>query len=261
MARGFRSGAYNTYIANPGDLSVYDPETLTSYELGIKTSWLDHRLTLNATAFHYDIDDMQVTVLQSVGTRTQNAASAKVNGFEIEASARPVEGLNLSVGYGFQASKYVNFTKASVPFPINLGNPLDLSGQSLERAPRHTLNLSGSYDLKVGSGTLTFGTDWRYTSRYRFHVWSDATNNTPAPFLADPAIRALVRDTFSQDALWLGDARVAYRTAGGLEIAGWVKNLTNQYYRTNTFGMFFNRSMSVYPGERRTYGLSAAYWF
>lgn len=261
VARGFRSGAYNTYVASPGDLGVYDPETLTSYEAGIKTSWLDRKLTLNATAFHYDIDDMQVTVLQSVGTRTQNAAAARVNGFEIEAAARPLAGLSLSAGYGFQDSKYKGFTNASVPFPINQGAPLDLSGQSLERAPKHTLNLSGSYEIEVGSGTLTFSTDWRYTSRYRFHTWSDATNNNPAPFLADPAIRQLVRDTFAQDDLWLGDARLAYRTDGGIELAAWVKNLTDQYYRTNTFGMFFNRSMSTYPGERRTYGLSAAYRF
>ncbi|MFT3965448.1 MAG: TonB-dependent receptor [Sphingobium sp.] len=260
VARGFRSGSYNTYIASPGDFSVYDPETLTDYELGIKTSWLDRRLTLNVTAFHYDIDNMQVTVLQSVGTRTMNAAAARVNGFEVELDARPVDGLRLGAGYGYQDSKYKNFT-AFVPYPINQDAPLDLSGQSLERAPKHTLNLSGSYEVAVGTGTLSFGTDWRYTSRYRFHVWSDATNIDPAPFLAGAATRALVRDTFAQDDLWLGDARIAYRTAGGVEVAAWVKNLTNQYYRTNTFGMFFNRSMSTYPGERRTFGLSAAYRF
>ncbi|MGF7151561.1 iron complex outermembrane receptor protein [Sphingomonas zeicaulis] len=260
IARGFRSGAFNTYIVSPGDLGVYDPETLTSYEAGLKTSWFDRRLTLNFTGFHYDIDDMQVTVLQSVGTRTQNAASATVDGFEIEAEARPIAGLRLGAGYGYQDSKYKNFTNASVPFPINQGAPLDLSGQSLERAPKHTLNLSGTYEQPIGSGTLVFNTDWRFTSRYRFHTWSDATNINPAPFLADPAIRALVRDAFSQSALWLGDARVAYRREGW-EVAAWVKNLTDRQYRTNTFGMFFNRSMSTYPGERRTYGLSAAYRF
>ncbi|WP_165799470.1 TonB-dependent receptor [Sphingomonas oleivorans] len=262
IARGFRSGAFNTYVASPGDLSAYDPETLTSYEVGVKTSWLDRRLTLNATAFHYDFKNMQVTVLQSVGTRTQNAASARVNGFEIEATARPVTGLALNAGYGFQSSKYTDFPDASVPFPVNRGAPLDLTGQRLERAPRNTLNLSGTYEFALQGGTVSFNTDWRYSSRYRFHVWSDATNINPAPFLAGAAERALVRDSFSQKPLWLGDARVAYRfDASGLEIAGWVKNLTDRAYRTNSFGMFFNRSISIYPGERRTYGLSAAYRF
>jgi iron complex outermembrane receptor protein len=261
IARGFRSGNYNTYVAAPEDLSVYDPETLTSYEAGIKTSWLDHKLTLNLTGFHYDFKNMQVTVLQSVGTVTQNAASARVNGFEIEANARPVAGLTFNAGYGFQASKYGSFANASVPFPINQGASLDLSGQSLERAPRNTLNLSGTYEFAIGAGTLRFNTDWRYTSRYRFHVWSDATNNNPAPFLADPAIRQLVRDTFSQDALWLGNATVGYRFASGLDLSAWVKNLTNRRYNTNAFGMFFNRSISTYPGERRTAGVSLGYRF
>ncbi|MDB5714868.1 MAG: TonB-dependent receptor [Sphingomonadales bacterium] len=255
VSRGFRSGNYNTYVASPGDLSVYDPETLTSYELGVKTSWFDKRLTLNATAFHYDYKDIQVTVLQSVGTKTTNAAAARVNGFEIEAVAKPVEGLTLTGGWGFQDSKYKNFTNASVPFPINQGVGLDLSGQSFERAPKQTINLSGEYVVPVGTGHLSFLTDWRYTSRYHFHVWSDATNNNPAPFLASPAARELVRDSFSQKALWLGNARIAFTTAGDqFEIAGWVRNLANTSYRTNTFAMFFNRSMSYYPGELRTYG-------
>jgi iron complex outermembrane receptor protein len=255
IARGFRSGNYNTYVASPGDLSVYDPETLTSYELGVKTAWLDKRLTLNATAFHYDYKDIQVTVLQSVGAQTTNAASARVNGFEVEAVAKPVEGLTLTGGWGYQDSKYKKFD-ASVPFPINLGQPLDISGKSFERAPKHTLNLAGEYVVPIGTGHLSFLTDWRYTSRYRFHVWSDSIipGNT-APFLADPAVQQLVKDAFSQDNLWLGNARIAYTTEGDrFEIAGWVKNVANKAYRTNTFAMFFNRSMSYYPGELRTYG-------
>jgi len=262
IARGFRSGNYNTYLAAPEDLSVYDPETLTSYEAGVKTVWLDHRLTANLTAFHYDFSNMQVTVLQSVGTVTLNAAAARVNGFELETTARPVAGLSLNAGYGFEASKYTNFTNASVPYPINLGAPLNLTGQSLERAPRSTLNLSGSYEWALGGGHLTFASDWRYTSRYRFHVWSDATNNTPAPFLATPTAEALVRNTFSQSAYWLGNVRVAYRfDRSGLELGAWVKNVTDKLYNTNAFAMFFNRSITTYPGERRTAGVSASYHF
>ncbi|HEV8494204.1 MAG TPA: TonB-dependent receptor, partial [Candidatus Angelobacter sp.] len=183
------------------------------------------------------------------------------NGFEVELEARPVEALSLSIGYGFQDSEYKHFANASVPYPINQGAPLDLTGQPLERAPKDTLNLSASYEIPFDAGSLVFSTDWRYSSRYRFHVWSDATNINPAPFLASPEAQQLVRDSFSQDAHWLGDARIVWQADSGIEIAAWVKNLTDEYYRTNTFGMFFNRSISTYPGERRTYGLSAAYRF
>lgn len=261
VARGFRSGNYNSYIASPGDLSVYDPEELTSYEAGIKASLLDRRLSFNLTGFHYDFKDMQVTVLQNVGTRTQNAASAEVDGLEAEAVLRPADGLTLSAGWGFQDSRYKDFVNASVPFPVNLGAPLDLTGAPLERAPRNTVNLAGTWEVPVGPGKLRLNTDWRYTSRYRFHVWSDATNNNPAPFLADPATRALVRDAFSQDAYWLGNVTVAYRLDNGLEFAGWIRNVTDKAYDTNAFGMFFNRSISTYPGERRTGGVSIGYRF
>ncbi|WP_294390827.1 TonB-dependent receptor [uncultured Sphingomonas sp.] len=261
VARGFRSGNYNAYIATPSDLSVYDPETLTSYEAGIKTNLLDRRLTLNMTGFHYDFDDMQVTVLRDVGTRTQNAAKARVDGLEVEAVARPVAGLTLNTGWGFQDGKYRDFRNASAPFPINRGVPLDLSGQRLERAPRHTLNLAGTYETTVGAGTLRLNTDWRYASRYRFHIWSDVTDNTPAPFLDTPDLRALVRNTFSQDGYWLGNATITYRFASGLETSLWVRNITDQAYNTNAFGMFFNRSISTYPGERRTGGVSLGYRF
>ena len=262
VARGFRSGNYNTYIATPGDLSLYNPETLTSYELGAKTSWFDRKLILNGTVFHYDFDDMQVTVLQNVGTRTVNAAAAKVDGIELEATIRPTANLVFNLGYGHQKSEYTDFKNASVPYPVNLGNPLDLTGQPLERAPADTFNVNGTYSFDVGNGRLSLNTDWRYTSRYRFHSWSDATNTTPAPFLNTPEAQALVHDTFSQEALWLGDARISYRfNSSGLEISAWVKNLTDEVYRTNTFAMFFNRSMSVYPGERRTAGIGLNYRF
>ncbi len=262
IARGFRSGNYNTYIAAPEDLSVYNPETLTSYELGAKTSWFDRRLTLNATAFHYDYKDMQVTVLQNVGTQTLNAAAAKVDGLEIESIWRPIADWSINLGLGHQKSAYTDFKNASVPAPVNQGAPLDLTGQSLERAPADTFNANTTYSFVWGAGRLSLNTDWRYTSRYRFHAWSDATNNTPAAFLASDATRALVRDTFSQKAYWLGDARIAYRfDHSGLEVYAWAKNLTDTVYKTNAFAMFFNRSISVYPGERRTIGVGIDYRF
>lgn len=262
VARGFRSGNYNTYVISPTDLSVYDPETLTSYELGFKTSWFDHRLTFNATGFHYDFNNLQVTILQDTGIRTTNAGTAVANGFELELSARPVQALSLNAGYGFEASKYTSFPNASAPFPINGGAPLDLTGQSLERAPRNTLNLGAAYELSVGSGKLTFGTDWRFTSRIRFQAWSDATNINPRPFLASPATLQLVRDTLSQNDYWIGDARANYKFgSSNLEIGLWVKNLLNKYYTTSGFGEFFNRSLSTYPGERRSFGASASYRF
>ncbi len=261
VARGFRSGNYNTYVAAPGDFGAFKPETLTSYELGAKTSWFDRKLIVNVTAYHYDFRDLQVFILQQIGARPGNAAKARVNGFEVATTIRPMPSLTLNGSYGLAASKYLDFKNASAPGPINRGQPLDLSGQPFERAPKHTINLEASYDVDVGSGKLTVSTDWRYTSRFRFQAWSDATNTTPAPFLANPATQQLIHDSFSRPDLWLGNGRISYKLASGLEFHAWVQNMTGKRYNTSAFGSFFNRAISTYPGERRTYGVGASYRF
>ena len=261
IARGFRSGNYNTYVAAPGDFGIFKPETLTSYEVGAKSNFFNRRLTFNIAAYHYDFRDLQVFILQTVGSRPGNANKARVNGLEVAATVKPVSGLSFTGSYGLADTKYTDFANASAPPPINRGAPLDLTGQSFERAPKHTINLEGNYEVQVGPGKLKLNTDWRYTSRFRFQAWSDASNANPAPFLASPGVQQIIRDSFSRPNLWLGNARVAYALPSGLELSTWIQNLTNKRYYTSAFGEFFNRSISPYPGERRTYGVSGAYKF
>jgi iron complex outermembrane receptor protein len=255
-ARGFRSGNYNTYVATASDFALYKPEILTDYEGGIKTLLWGDRLQLDLSVFHYDYSNMQVTILENTGTKTTNAASAVSDGFELAGKFRPIENLTTDFGLTFQNAHYVSFTNASAPFPINQGNSINLSGQPLERAPQVTANVGVNYHVPVSFGSFNLETDWPYISRYRFQAWSDANNVTPAPFLATPAAQALIRSSFSQGNLLLGNVRIAYHTPDQMtEVAAWVHNVTDQFYNTNAFGMFFNRSVSQYPGMRRAFGV------
>lgn len=262
FARGFRSGNYNTYVTTAQDFSLYDPETLTDYEGGIKTRLWDNRLQLDLSAFHYDYDNLQVTILQNTGSSTTNAASAVSNGFELEAQLRPIDDLFTSFSVAYQDAHYTDFPNASGPTPINRGNPINLTGAPLERAPKVTANVLVSYHIPVSFGSFDLQTDWRYTSRYRFQAWSDATNVTPAAFLASSATQNLIHDAFSQGDLVTGNVRVAYRTPDQKnELAFWVHNVTNQRYYTNAFGEFFNRSITRYPGLLRSFGAEATRTF
>ncbi|MBB5046903.1 iron complex outermembrane receptor protein [Rhodopseudomonas rhenobacensis] len=255
-ARGFRTGNYNTYVATASDFALFDPEILTDYEAGIKTLLWNGRLQLNVSAFHYNYQNMQVTILQNTGTTTTNAASAVSDGFEFEGKVRPVENLTATFGATYQNAHYVSFTNASGPYPINQGNPIDLSGQPFERAPKISANLGATLHVPVSFGSFDLNTEWRYTSRYRFQAWSDATNVTAAAFLATPEAQALIHNSFSQGDLLLGNFRLAYRTEDQkTELAAWVHNVTDRAYNTNAFGMFFNRSITQYPGQRRAFGL------
>jgi iron complex outermembrane recepter protein len=261
-ARGYRAGNANTYIYNGTDFGLYNPEQLDDIEVGLKTTMLDGRVRLNAAAFRYDIKDMQVTVVLSPGSRTQNAAKARVSGAEIELETQLTERFYASLSLGYQDSEYTDFRTGSAPFPINLGAPLDLSGESFERAPEQTVTGVLAYTQPLSSGSLVFSTDWRYTSRFKFQPWVDSDRLSPAPFLQVPGVLDRVRDTFSQDAMTIGNASVSYRTQDErLEVGVWGKNLTNEFYPTSTYGFFFNRSLGSYLGELRSYGISLTYRF
>ena len=62
ISQGFRSGIYNGRPTATAQISVADPETLTSYEIGLKTQLWDRRLQINGSAFYDDYKDQQFLV-------------------------------------------------------------------------------------------------------------------------------------------------------------------------------------------------------
>ncbi|WP_244183753.1 MULTISPECIES: hypothetical protein [Acetobacter] len=79
--------------------------------------------------------------------------------------------------------------------------------------------------------------------------------STPAAFLASPQTLALVRKAFSQKPVITGNVRLAWHSVDEkTEVAVWLHNITNQMTYTNAFGEFFNRNISRYPGDLRSFG-------
>src|SRR5690625_3140635 len=72
--RGFKSGGFDFGSSTPEDQKRgYAPEYLWSYELGMKSQWLEDRLRVNATAFFYDYKDLQVTLYKdNINAITRN---------------------------------------------------------------------------------------------------------------------------------------------------------------------------------------------
>ena len=60
VSTGYKSGGFTEGITG-GDPDTYGPEYLTAFEAGMKSQWLERRVTLNAAAFLYDFEDMQVS--------------------------------------------------------------------------------------------------------------------------------------------------------------------------------------------------------
>ena len=108
VSRGFRSGGFNGRPTGSQDISVVDPETLTSWELGFKSQWLDNRLRLNGAAYYNEYEDQQILVNRpssiaagGLALVVANAAESTLKGFEMELSAVPTEGLTLNAGVSY----------------------------------------------------------------------------------------------------------------------------------------------------------------
>lgn len=106
-AQGFRPGGVNQVIGLPAELGPYRSDSVWTYEAGLKTSWLDRRLTLNLAAYRTDWRDMQVGGVTVNGPFSviSNAGAARITGFEAEAVLRPVAGLRLEANAGYTDAK------------------------------------------------------------------------------------------------------------------------------------------------------------
>ncbi len=112
---GFRSGGWNGRAQTQASIGPYDPETLDNFEVGIRSDWLDRRLRVNATAFTMQYDDKQEAVIraspvsQATETLVENAASAEINGLELEVQASPIPDLQLRMSAGYLDASFDEF--------------------------------------------------------------------------------------------------------------------------------------------------------
>lgn len=97
VAEGFRPGGVNQVNGLPEALAPYKSDRAWSYELGAKTSWLARRLSMNASGYLMDWDDIQVSGSRPDGLFRflSNAGAARVWGAELELAIYPISGLRL----------------------------------------------------------------------------------------------------------------------------------------------------------------------
>ena len=219
----------------------FRPETLTTYEVGFKSDFLDRRVRLNGAAFLNKYDDIILgklicpeSSLPSPCLRPENIGSADVKGFELEASIFPVDGLSID---GSVAVLDFEYTTAAVGgFLVGTGIPAD---GITPYTPELTYSFGIQYDYEMEAGTVSA----RFDGTFQDDVYTNA-ENTPW---------ALVDDRF------LGNARLAYTTADeGWRIALEVQNLFDKYYFLSVSDVTSN-SLGVVtgvPGMPRTWSVS-----
>ncbi|MCW1401293.1 TonB-dependent receptor [Novosphingobium sp. MW5] len=210
-SRGRRSGGYNLRITQPAAFEqvaatlgspAYQPEQVDSYELGAKWQTGDGRLSVQATLFQSDVDNMQreINVPSATSGLAQsifNTADARIRGGELEVVARPFEGLSLNASLGHIDARYT-----SVKFDINSDGVINAADLlvDLPRAPRWTWGLGGSYRAGIGEhAAITARADFQHRSRFAYTDnnwgWNSASDRVDASITLDlgqPAIRLTV---------------------------------------------------------------------
>lgn len=151
--RGFKSGGWNARGTAAVAFQPFGPETLWSYEGGLRADLLDDRLRINATVFQTDLDDLQTTAATPSGQfLTTNAGGLDVSGLELEITAVPTENWDIFFSAGLQDAKYKglaagcvvpNTSLAAFDINCNVADP--------KRSPDSTYTIGTSYDLALPS--------------------------------------------------------------------------------------------------------------
>ncbi|MDP1630745.1 MAG: TonB-dependent receptor [Caulobacter sp.] len=227
-SKGFKSGGFNGRANNPGEQAAYNPEQATSYEVGLKSTWVDGRYLANLTLFTNDYEDFQARVsgtvidpgtgLPSPELTVINAGKMKTQGVELELAARPIPGLLLDAQIGYLDAAYKNFADARFT-----GFGGSRAFQTPAFTPEWTGRIGSQYEVLFGdNGSLTIGAQAKYRAEMALAVDNTATNSaTHLPGMWD-------------DSVWLFDARVVWESADKRYTAGvYGQNLTDELYKTD----------------------------
>lgn len=236
VAEGFNGGNFNATATRQNQVGVIEPEYLRSYEVGVKSEWLENRLVLNLSTFYYYYTDIQqkATTLDSNNQQVItfiNAKSGVSKGIELEASLAPVEDLVLRLNLGYNETEFTDFQDSPTT---------NVAGNWFNRVPRVISNAQAEYRIPLSNGGgVLLSTDWAYRTKSYFN----ATNQTDAELI--------------EPAYWLGNASVGYSAPNRkYDVRVYGLNVTNTEYRNTSL---LGGSYSF--GPPRTYGVAATVRF
>lgn len=240
--KGQRSGGYNIRVSSPANSpGPYDEEEVEAFEIGMKSTWMDGRLRLNAALFHNQYDDLQrtLTVPGEFGfsQRIVNAAEATFQGVEIDIAAAITDSFIVTLSGGYIDASYDSFEGLDLDGDA-VADPEGAKALDLPHVPELTYTLSATYDHNLHSGYLSFNGSY---------MWTDER-------AADDL------NTIKLDDYALLDASVSYTFANeDWKITAFGKNLTDEEWFSNGFTLSF--TSYTFVQRHRTFGVEVSYEF
>lgn len=266
FARGFKSGGFNgetNVFFDPGapagcafgltELCLpYRPEKVDSYELGLKTKLAGNKLIFNVAAFRDNHKDIQLSIFTATGAAAsvvRNAASARIQGLEFEAIARPTDALTVNASLALLDAKYKRYIDGGIDVSNNRAFP---------HTPKRTASLGMDWRVIEGDwGKLNLSGDVSHVSAYFTFPYAlrTPTKSDQNAFNTRSKGRTIVNLRAAVSDINIGGTK--------MEIAGFVKNLTKEDDPSNfiDFGPGFGGLTLGYFPDPRTWGISAGFRF
>ncbi|TGX48743.1 TonB-dependent receptor [Sphingomonas gei] len=208
--QGYKNGGINSQdtIGRP----VFGPEDIWSYEAGVKSQFLDRRITLNLSAFYMDYRGIQlrtaIVQLNSVVVGVTNDARAKIKGAELFVDAQLGSGLSLDFNGAYLDTDVSNHVSPTTGLPV--------SNRPLPLAPKWSGTAGVNYTGSVpGIGAISGRAEYNFRSTTIFPYTYDTTYNFDPP---DGIVNATLRWTAPNGAFY---------------VEGVGRNLTDLLYRIN----------------------------
>ena len=249
-------------FSGPAPLSVAKSETTTSYEIGLKSSLLNHRANLNLTAYAWDTDNLQLAAVGGTtpGTNLINAKTAIGEGLEAEFEYKPIDQLLLTASGSYNFTQIQDSSLTSSGCGVVNGSPVctmlnpinaaasakagttlySINHNPLPNAPRWVLDGTARYSFPLNKDNEIYGlTDWSYRSTENFFLYS--------------------AKEFTGQSLLLGGLRVGYIDhARGFEVAAYVHNILDEVKVTGAIDF---DNLTGFVNDPRTYGVELRYKF
>ncbi|MGV8930113.1 MAG: TonB-dependent receptor [Brevundimonas sp.] len=238
---GFKSGGFDMRgdaILTPDTVNGYDPETVNSYEIGLKGSAFDRRLSFSSAFFYNDYEDQQVTTQVPAGlgiaSFVDNVGSSTIYGAEFEGSLRILDSLSANFAVGYLEAQFDEFQR----YNLATAQYENIADQVvLQNAPKFTGYFGLTWRGQVAGGSLAVTPSVSYRDDYSQFEF-------PNPIL-------------DQQAYSLVDLSVVWTAPNDkLTLGLYGKNLTDEEYRIggyNFAGAYtFNNSIIGYYGPPQT---------
>ena len=272
--RGWKSGHFNASTTTGRETPNAEPETIDAFEIGTAGTWFDGRLYFDLSLFYYGYEDYQVFIVENIlgsfpTLKIVNANNAEVYGLETTLRVEPIDRLIVTGRFGWLQSEFLDFTNERIiqtnggvvgdpPIPIanQLSSVADFTGNRLINSPPFKASISIQYTIPVGrfGQIIPF-----YDTAWSDDIFFDASEGRGSPNFAGET--TLPEFAIGQRAYWIHNLRLTYRLpTGNMEIAGWVRNLSNQVFKSYAFDAsnFFDLTLH-FPGQPRTYGGSISF--